>query len=203
MRKLGIVTAVAGLLLAVFGVSEMAYADGHEESLCPTFTDNELANNFDQDPTPGAKGEPLKSSVEGAQESCEESSTENGLQPSGLLCGLADGLDARPGTEMDATIGSDTVGAANDGFAENAPDNPVVGFEACETPGGENEPPTTTTTDPGDGNGGGDDGPGPEVKGRNQTADGGLPRTGGGLFAGLGFGLAGVGALARRFLPIA
>lgn len=198
MRKLGIVTTVAGLLLAVFGVSEMAYADGHEETVCPTFTDNEVANNFDQDPTPGAKGEPLKSTLEGARESCEESSTDAGLHPSGLLCGLARGLDARPGTEMGAKIGSDTVGAANDGLAKDAPDNPVVGFEACPTPGGGN-PPTTTTTDPG---GGGDDGPGPEVKGRNQTADGGLPRTGGGLFAGLGFGLAGVGALARRFLPI-
>lgn len=195
MRKLGIVIALtAAATLGSIGFAGTASADGHEEALCSNITGNPIAENFGQDPS-GGGGEPLASIVEGAHETCVETNMGVGLQPSGLLCGAAKGLDARPGADLGQPIGSMTVGAVNDGLAGGVPANPVVGFQACGDP---------TPPPPAPPSGGGSKpaaGGGSTVQGANAAADGGLPRTGGELFAGAGFALMSLGALVRRFLP--
>lgn len=184
MRKLGIVIALSAA--ATLGLAGHASADGHEDTLCPVL-DDFAAGAAEND------GEPLTSTFEGAAKTCKQSNQSVGLQPSPLLCGVAKGLDARPGGDLgQPTLGSDTVGAVNDGLADNVPENPVVGFQKCGGAGGGGKDPSPS---------GGGGGAAPQVLAANATADGGLPRTGGELFAGAGFAVMSLGALIRRFLP--
>lgn len=195
MRKLGILIAtlaVTALTVVGFAASpaQAQSSDDFKEGVCEGVIQDRLAEGAREN-----DGEPLTSTFDGAAESCRQSADEMKLKPSPLLCGIAKGLDARPGGEL----GSTAVVPVNDGIAGSPiGDTPVATFEACPT-----EPqadPGPTKENPPAGNGGGGAEVAPQVLANNAAGDGGMPRTGGELFAGAGFALASVGALIRRFV---
>lgn len=182
MRKLGILIAIAGIAALGFSgtaVAQEAETDAVKSVGCPL-------NNSPQSPGDGAP----------AGEECEGYEGFDFEDPEGSLptyvCGVVDGV---LGVTSEHVSGDIEDGVTSD---ENYQDN-------CVKP--TQDPDPDDPDGPDDGNGGSGNigsnsggSPDPEVKGKNQTANGGLPRTGGELFAGAGLGLAGLGTFLRRFL---
>lgn len=194
MRKLGIVVAIAAAALYTLGFSGVASAQEQLKPACDVFQQihDQAAPN---DPS-GGGGEPVASSAQGLADSCNNSIDDQKVEPSPALCGVAKGLDAVPGEQLGTDIGSQTVGAVNDGLADNVPDNPLIGLDKCAQAPDGNGGPTTNPPSQGSPN------QQPQVLAQNATADGSMPRTGvnGELFAGAGLGLLGLAAFGRRFL---
>ncbi len=186
MRKLGILIAIAGI--AALGFSGTAVAqeaevtDAVKSVGCPL-------NNSPQSPGDGAPAGEECEGYEGFDFEDPEASLTT------YVCGVAKGAFGITTEHISPDIEEGITSDEN--YQENCVEPTGCEGDECNDP-----------NDPGDdgGNGKGDIGsnsggsPDPEVKGKNQAADGGLPRTGGELFAGAGLGLAGLGTFLRRFL---
>lgn len=196
MRKLGILIAtlaVTALTVVGFAASP-AQAEGHEETLCPAV-----------DGVTGAVvdgGVPLDDTAAGGTESCVQSGLPlagNGLVLDPLLCGLEKDITEEIHEGLGGAVGSVHGGLddAEDALEEGGLPENIVGFDhPCKAEPTDKK--ITPKPDPGNGGGGAE--VAPQVLANNAAGDGGMPRTGGELFAGAGFALASVGALIRRFV---
>lgn len=188
MRKLGIVIAITAA--ATLGFTGHASAQSQED-----FCDGVIGAIAE-----GGADSPINDTLAGAQKSCNQSTPPPELHvvADPLLCGLEKDV----GEVLDPALG-EAVGSVHGGLDEIETQAEAGGFpdivdfdHPCVTEGGG-----------GGGNGGGGGGNGgggggaPAVQAANAAPDGGLPRTGGELFAGAGFALMSLGALVRRFLP--
>lgn len=185
MRKLGIILAV--MIAATLGYSGTASAQQAE--LC----DQVIGGIAD-----GAAESPIDDTTAGLQDDCNESFTEQKVNVNETLCGLQSDV----GETLDPALG-DVVDQVHGGVheAEKAlEDGGLPDIVDADHPCAADEDPPEGDDDD-DTNGDDDDTQVEAVQRSNATADGGLPRTGGELFAGAGFGLMSLGALVRRFLP--
>lgn len=194
MRKLGIILAV--MIAATLGYSGTASAQQAEpiRPVCDAFQ-SAADGAPDGDPVNGT-GEPFTSTFQGAADSCNESIDNDTVMPTQLLCGITDGLTNAGVPDPPAGVPA----AVNDG----AVDQPLVDDGTLPTdfyPCDDGDDGCTENCGNGPGDDDDDDAEVGAVQRSNATADGGLPRTGGELFAGAGFGLMSLGALVRRFLP--
>lgn len=196
MRRLLFVaraTGLAGLLISgvliVIGFGGSAEA-GTATAVCgPALAGITGDANFKNPQNPPIVKEPIL----GAQQSCADDHLAH------TVCGVADGLEKQSAAAAPIAGG---IRSVNDGAAA------LTGHTCATTP--------PTTTPPGGGGGGKGGGAGAAstggasaggagggdaaVQGANAAADGSLPRTGGELFAGAGFGLMLLGTVARRFI---
>ncbi len=186
MRKLGIILAV--MIAATLGYSGTASAQQAE--LC----DQVIGGIAD-----GAAESPIDDTTAGLQDDCNESFTEQKVNVNETLCGLSsdvgETLDPALGDAVDQVHGG--VHGAEEALEDGGLPDIVDADHPCEAEGTN----TNNTPPPADDDDDDDDPVVEAVQRSNATADGGLPRTGGELFAGAGFGLMSLGALVRRFLP--
>lgn len=181
MRKLGILLAV--MVAATLGYSGTATA---QEQICGLT--EEIAG--------GAEGSPIDDTTAGLDADCKESVAEQKVNVNETLCGLSKDVGELTAPELGGAV--DTVHGgvheAETGLEEGGVPDIVDADHPCAA--GDDD------DDDDNGNGNGDDDTQVEaVQRNNATPDGGLPRTGGELFAGAGLGLMSLGALVRRFLP--
>jgi len=190
MRKLGILIAItAAATLGIAGTASAQVdlpvdvpvdaANGHEETLCPAI-DGVVG-------TVVGGGLPADDTQKGLNETCTTSNQDDGLLPSPTLCGIQKDITDGGGADIAAVV--DQVHGT---LAGATADLPGVNLKHPCSVGGDDNGGTKTTSG---GKGGGSD-----VQANNAAADGSLPRTGGELFAGAGFGLLSLGALVRRFI---
>lgn len=182
MRKLGILLTV--MVAATLGYSGTASA---QEQICGLT--EEIAG--------GAEGSPIDDTTAGLDADCKESVAEQKVNVNETLCGLSKDVGELTAPELGGAV--DTVHGgvheAETGLEEGGVPDIIDADHPCAAGNG--------------GGGGDDDDTGDDddnteveaVQRTNATADGGLPRTGGELFAGAGLGLMSLGALVRRFLP--
>lgn len=184
MRKLGIILAV--MIAATLGYSGTASAQSQEQ-FC-----NDVIGGIAE----GAADSPIDDTTAGAQADCNSSDpTAPNIDLNNTLCGLEKDV-----TETVEPLGAVPAGVHGglDDFEDMAEPEGFPDVLDFDHPCGAEDPPG----DDDDNNGDDDDGDEvAAVQRSNATADGGLPRTGGELFAGAGLGLMSLGALVRRFLP--
>lgn len=181
MRKLGIILAV--MVAATLGYSGTASA---QEQIC------EVTGGL----ADGTADSPINDTTAGLDGDCNESVAEQKLNANQTLCGLEKDVaesPLAPASEAVAGVHGGLDDNVEPPLDENIAD--IVDFDHPCAAGDDDD------DDDGNGNGDDDDAQVEAVQRSNATADGGLPRTGGELFAGAGLGLMSLGALVRRFLP--
>lgn len=188
MRKLGIVIAIAAA--ATLGLAGTASAQS-PETIQEGVVDvvKSVGCPLEQGPIDGGSGE--------CDDHPDLTPDQEGITT--YVCGVTnavlDGVENNGGGELSNAIKND-LGPLSEQYQANC---------AAEAGGGGNGGGGNGGGNNGGGNNGGGGGGGGDVddtvKANNATDDGGLPRTGGELFAGAGLGLAGLGSLIRRFLP--
>lgn len=197
MRKLGIVIALsAAATLGIAGTASAQVDPPVDPPVDAAAAQDDAQNVAEAVGCPPANATPLGAQAPGGACTGYPVPTPDQAGITKYVCGVVNSVNTLTKNNFPAPLNVGYEGApanpATDAIKSNCKvDTDCAKTNTCPTDKGK------TNTNGGGGGGGGN----AAVQAANAGGDGSLPRTGGELFAGAGFGLMSLGALVRRFLP--